>query len=460
MPTGPGTIALPRKRRWLRFSLRAVLVAIAIIAVLIWIPIQRAKTQKRAVEKIRDLGGVVKYDSVKSPGSQPPPLLWLHQLLGDDFFYNVWDVTFENSEINDEDLNCLRDFSRLENLALRGCKNLTDAALAPCKGLATLRYVDFSGTNLGDQAIAQLRGCLQIGGLNAEDTKLTDAGLVDVSAFPNLRVLWLTRTQITDAGLQHLSKLQHLLGVCIDGTRVTEHGLSALPAQHFVRLQIADTPHISDAALAKVAKFPNLRTLDLSDRQKTRLSPISKTGVAQLDGLKGLTFIFLTGADVDDSIVPHLLKHPLQSLGLSNTQLGNAGLAQLASLTGLKSLEINNTSVTDAGLASLKSFLALRHLELAGTQISDAGLVNIQPLTGLSTLHLDNTPITDAGLTRLAGLTSLVELRLGNTNITDAGLKNLASLSSLRLLRLDGTQVTDAGVAQLRQQLPQLRVEP
>jgi internalin A len=456
--TGTAPIVHPKRRR-LRFSLRGVLVAIAVIAVLIWIPIQRAKNQKLAVEKIRELGGVVKYDFVKFGGSQPPAPLWLHRLLGDDFFYNVWDVSFDNSKINDEDLNCLRDFPQLENLALRGCKNLTDAALAPCEELAKLDYLDISDTNLGDGAIAQLRNCSQLTLLWANDTKLTDAGLVDAGALRKLRLITLARTQITDAGLRNLSKLKNLMGLDADGTQVTDHGLSALTPQHIVRLRIADTPHISDAALVEAAKFPNLRTLDLSDRQKSRLSPISTTGVAQLDGLKNLTYIGLAGANVDDSIVPHLLKHALQNLELSDTKLTDAGLAQLTSLTGLRSIEINNTAVTGAGLASLKSFPGLKFLELAGTQISDAGLVHVQPLTGLVTLNLDNTQITDAGLPSLAGLTSLIELRLGKTNITDAGLKNLASLSSLRLLRLDGTQVTDAGIAQLQQQLPQLRVE-
>ena len=87
--------------------------------------------------------------------------------------------------------------------------------------------------------------------------------------------------------------------------------------------------------------------------------------------------------------------------------------------------------------------------------VTDAGLVHLEGLTNLQSLHLSETQITDAVLVHLKGLTSL-EI---NTQVTGAGLVHLKGVTNLQSLNLNRTQVTDAGVAELKQALPDCKIE-
>jgi hypothetical protein len=77
-------------------------------------------------------------------------------------------------------------------------------------------------------------------------------------------------------------------------------------------------------------------------------------------------------------------------------------------------------------------------VDLAGTKVTDTELAVVQVLTGLVGLTLDGTQVTDAGLSRLDGL---------------------KGLKKLWLFRNEFTQVSDAGLAQLRQRLPNCRIQ-
>jgi YHS domain-containing protein len=97
-------------------------------------------------------------------------------------------------------------------------------------------------------------------------------------------------------------------------------------------------------------------------------------------------------------------------------------------------------------------------LDLANSQISDAGLANLAGLKNLTRLHLENTGVGDAGLAHLKGLTNLEYLNLYNTQVTDAGLANLTGLKNLKKLYLWQSKVTEAGAAELQKSLPEVAV--
>ena len=59
------------------------------------------------------------------------------------------------------------------------------------------------------------------------------------------------------------------------------------------------------------------------------------------------------------------------------------------------------------------------------SQVVDAGLAHLETLTGLIWLQLSGTQVTDAGLVHLHELKSLRELDVGDTEVTDTGLAEL-----------------------------------
>lgn len=145
----------------------------------------------------------------------------------------------------------------------------------------------------------------------------------------------------------------------------------------------------------------------------------------------------------------------LRFLSLADTQVTDAGLAQVARLTHLQELHLDNTPVTDTGVAQLAPLTELRILDFKGTRVTDAGLAIVRRFPHLQALYLTRAPITDAGLAHVATLTDLRTLILWDTPITDAGLTHLTPLTRLTDLILWNTQVTDAGVAALTAALPE-----
>ena len=66
------------------------------------------------------------------------------------------------------------------------------------------------------------------------------------------------------------------------------------------------------------------------------------------------------------------------SLTLSNSQVTDAGLKELAGLKQLQTLGLSDTQVTDAGLKELASLKQLQTLVLGGTKVTDAGMQELQ----------------------------------------------------------------------------------
>jgi hypothetical protein len=101
---------------------------------------------------------------------------------------------------------------------------------------------------------------------------------------------------------------------------------------------------VSDAHLACLKHFPQVRVLDLS------FSKVTDAALPAVAGLKELEFLDLSGTRVTD-----------------------AGLAHLAGLARLATLDLYRTRVSDAGLAHLKKFPALRLVVLRGTPVTAGG---------------------------------------------------------------------------------------
>lgn len=144
---------------------------------------ERARTQREAVEKIEQKGGYVAYDWetdwVATPPIQKPYPAWLRGILGDNFFFDVVEASFLRSDFDDENAVCLNGLANLERL-----------------------YLDH--------------------------TCITDAGLENISELPRLKELTLDYTQLSDVGLQHLAGLTNLEHLGLGGTQVTNVGLTYL----------------------------------------------------------------------------------------------------------------------------------------------------------------------------------------------------------------------------------------
>jgi Leucine rich repeat/Leucine Rich repeat len=178
------------------------------------------------------------------------------------------------------------------------------------------------------------------------------------------------------------------------------------------------------------------------DYQRETVEDVQPSGPAWLRKLLGENFF----SEVDAVL-------------LYDSDVTDAGLANLEGLSELQTLVLTGTKVTDVGLSNLRGLAHLQNLTLSGDTITDAGLVNLSQLPRLQELDLARTNITDAALKHLSGLKQLRTLNLRGTKVTDAGLKHLKGLSQLKQLALTAAKVfSNAGVEELQDALPNCEV--
>lgn len=121
---------------------------------------------------------------------------------------------------------------------------------------------------------------------------------------------------------------------------------------------------------------------------------------------------------------------------------------------------INNSKLSDnEAFVITKAPDQTLWLRLSDTQITDKTLAEVAKLTNLTRLHLEQTKITDSGLGQLSALKNLEYLNLIGTKISDAGIKQLASLKNLKKLYLWKTEVTPKGAGELKKNIPDIKID-
>ena len=202
---------------------------------------------------------------------------------------------------------------------------------------------------------------------------------------------------------------------------------------------------ITDAGLKELAALKNLTSLWLDDTRVTDM------GMKELAGLKKLDSLSLYGTKVTSVGLKDLAGLKLKWLVLSNYQKTDATLRSLREIDSLNAL-----LRVQPGRNQWTAGFDYAHLDLDFTTVTDAGLKELAGLTGMQSLTLNGNNVTDVGLKELAALKDLQILNLQGTKVTDAGLKELAGLKKLKELNLAHTKVTDAGIQQLRAALPSI----
>jgi hypothetical protein len=160
----------PASRSWhryLRFSIRGLIVAVPLVGGWLgWIA-HTARIQREAIATIERAGGFVRYDweglnnrAVLEYVSWPPE--WLVELVEVDYFVYVKSVLLSPfEEVTETDVEQIGRLTGLESLSV----SLSEASLVHLKDLKNLTKLDLQGTQVSDAGLV----CLK------ELTKLSEA---------------------------------------------------------------------------------------------------------------------------------------------------------------------------------------------------------------------------------------------------------------------------------------------
>jgi hypothetical protein len=206
-----------RPRRRLRFSIKAVLVAMTALAVVFaWLgyQIRLARTHAREqaiLAQWRAIGDLHNWGFSYFPHTQITTIA----------------VSPKKVELTPEEERLLAPLVRL---ALRDSP-ASDAFLANLKHAKRLRFLELDRSGVTDAGLPHLVHVPALEELGLSQTAVTDAGLRHLSHLTQLHSLQLYKTKVTDQGLDSLSKLPRLRGLGLVDTQVTEHGINRFGSQ-------------------------------------------------------------------------------------------------------------------------------------------------------------------------------------------------------------------------------------
>ena len=172
--------AKPISRRWrrfLRFSLRGMIVIVLVIGVSLGWLVRCARIQREAVAAIEKSGGWVMYDCELKDGSRFGEReswgpTWLVNMIGVDYFGNVVVV----------------DMWRASELNL-SYTQVSDAGLVHLRGLTNLSELNLGFTQVSDAGLVHLARLTKLSSLNLFRSHVTEAGVKALrEALPNLRI--------------------------------------------------------------------------------------------------------------------------------------------------------------------------------------------------------------------------------------------------------------------------------
>ena len=237
-------------RRFLRFSVRGLIVLVLVIGGGLGWLVRSARIQREAVAAIKSAGGLVFYDGKWIDGVHDSAATtwaprWLVDLVGFDYF------------------------GRVTMVAIDSFSTAAKTKTSPVGDLASLQQSRTRESSFPGAVLAHLTGLPRLSVLKLSGHQVTDDELIHLEGLTNVSHLDLVSTRITGAGLVHLKALNRLSKLCIHDSPLTDDGLANLrKLKSLSSLSLVETP-ISDAVLANLTGLTNLSELNLRGAQVT-----------------------------------------------------------------------------------------------------------------------------------------------------------------------------------------------
>lgn len=290
-------LATNRKPR-LRLSLRALMLAILLIALALGWVIQRAEVQRKAVADLERAGFSMIYrwgwsEARFDPSNKNPRWLqWWIDRLGPDYFRDVsiLSTTRNPAPIVDDHLMAqIGRLSKLETIIFNSTEGVTDDRLALISNLTGLKAL-FVNADIHGAGLIHLQRIQNLQILKI--SSVTDREMPLIGQMKSLASLGLgVSPNLTDAGMVHLAGLANLQNLEIAGaSRVTNSGLESL--KNLRRLAYLDLNHCGVTSLEPIRPLRELITLQLDG------CPVDDVGLAPVSGYNKLWLLSLSHTSV------------------------------------------------------------------------------------------------------------------------------------------------------------------
>ncbi len=220
---------------------------------------------------------------------------------------------------------------------------------------------------------------------------------------------WISGTILSG---KHLSRtgllpLALLLWGTFTGARIT-HGNDFLQAPHQETWDNADALMPSNDIPKAKTKPVNPEALAKARQRGLVIMPVGReSNWLSVNGVNAPGF-----SDADAALLAPIAEQ-IVWLRLSDSQIGDQGLAVIGTMKNLTRLYLDHTKVNGSGLAALQGLQQLTLLSLSGTPTDVAGLGNLPVLPALKKVFLYQTPVSGQDISTLTARLGKVHLDTG-----------------------------------------------
>lgn len=168
----------------------------------------------------------------------------------------------------------------------------------------------------------------------------------------------------------------------------------------------------------------------------------------------------LSGTRVSDRGVLYCLTSisRLESIDVSQTKVGDSGLAPLLGSSSILSLQLNGSRVGDLSAPLLCSLPNIVELDIGNSQFTDIGVGKCSSIRSLKHMYVAELGVSDSVLPALSKLTKLITLDVSSNPVSASGLSEFARCHLLEVLWATNTQVDSASVGTLQDAMPHTRI--
>jgi Leucine-rich repeat (LRR) protein len=196
---------------------------------------------------------------------------------------------YYTEQVTDQGMTAIRDWKQLKRLNLRGTR-VSDGTLAIVGGLTQLEALDIAYTEFTDNGLDALVPLTQLKELAIGRSKLGKNALEVLRLLPTLESLDLGGPHPGAGGLRDkegtpmpddlpraIATLKQLRTLKLSYSQIGADGLRILSSLEDVeKLALEGAPRVDDLALSELAKWKNLRYLDV---QATKVTPQGVMGL-------------------------------------------------------------------------------------------------------------------------------------------------------------------------------------
>lgn len=386
----------------------------------------------------RDIPEAARIDATADHEQSEAAMQWFrdHAKEVREFHVGQVRVELQAENLSDEVFQYLEDLNYPVDLMVRPPGNIDSDTISKFHRIQTLAGFGLAThcADITNQTFAFLADHPELEWLQITGTgSLSNEQLFPHLSSERLKSIALQGDGITDEGLLLLKPQFMLQSLQVNSTACKGETLSSFAAT--APLREVGFGQLTDAGAKQLSTFPTLQIINCER------SPISGTAIQQFATLRKLNMLQLSHCEnlQDEDFTPLANLYHLRRLFLDGTAAGDATVDALTESISLQDLRVGSQNLTDRGMASVSNIIPLNDLSITAdaTKVTDHGFQDFWELANLKALIVQAPQVTGAGLTTLSELHDFQRLSLTRSS----------------------TSITDERIQQLRQLLPDVKID-